>query len=195
LAGALFRVAVAAGLVYAAGFGIFLLTLPEPNAIDPDTVSADAIVALTGQDRRLAAAIDLLERGAGKRLLISGVNPSTTKSELRELLAAGPTFDCCADLGFTALDTRGNAQETADWAAAHGYKSIILVTGYDHMPRSLLEFAAEMPDVALVPYPVGRPEESDLTNLRFSRLNSEYAKYLASWVRLSLSPRAAAATS
>ena len=50
---------------------------------------------------------------------------------------AAQRFDCCADLGFMAADTHGNAQETADWARAHRYKSLIVVTANYHMPRSL----------------------------------------------------------
>lgn len=195
LAGTLLRLTGAAILLYAGGFAAFLFTLPDPDGVDPDRVAADAIVVLTGQERRLTAAVNLLERGAGRRLLITGVNPHATKRELRELFGGGRAFDCCADLGFEAVDTRGNAHEAAEWVAAHGYQSLIVVTGYDHMPRSLLEFRAEMPNVTFIPYPVGRMVGSDLTDGRLSRLNGEYAKYLASWVRLSLIRRQASAAS
>ena len=53
------------------------------------------------------------------------------------------------------------------------------------MPRSLVEFGAQMPDVKLVPYPVA----ADIANIsswqRLRRLHGEYAKYLASVVRTS----------
>ncbi len=83
---------------YAVGFSLFVLNLPRP-AEDPGS-NADAIVALTGEGGRLAPAVLLLEHGGGKRLLITGVNKSTTKRNLKSLLQdAGTAFDCCADLG------------------------------------------------------------------------------------------------
>jgi len=113
-------------LLLGIGFGRFLVNLP-PAASDL-TAQADGIVALTGEGSRLAPAVTLLEKGSGKRLLITGVNPQTSKPYLKKLLHGGDAFDCCADLGFTALDTRGNAQEAAKWASARSYHSLIIVT-------------------------------------------------------------------
>jgi uncharacterized SAM-binding protein YcdF (DUF218 family) len=180
------------GALYGIGFLIFLVTLPDPDEMNPDAVAADAIVVLTGEGLRLPIAVELLQRGAGKRLLISGVNPSIDKNELRGPLGGGPAFECCTDLGFDAADTRGNAVETANWARTHGYQSLVVVTGYDHMPRSLLELSTQMPEIELIPYPVGQPEGQNLIDRRLPRLNSEYAKYLASWVRITLTNREAA---
>ncbi len=112
---------------------------------------ADGIVVLTGGDTRLDRAAALFESGVGKRLLISGVDQATTKETLKHLVHGGPRFDCCADLGYAAEDTRGNAQETADWAQRHHFHSLILVTARYHMPRSLQEFSAAMPDVHFCP--------------------------------------------
>ena len=170
-------------IVYLLGFLIFATSLPETPA---EVKRADGIVALTGGGARLDAAESLLESGFGKRLLISGVNPGTSKKDLRVLAHAGPRFDCCADLGFVAADTHGNAAETAQWVRTHDYRSIIVVTANYHMRRSLNEFSADMPGVRLEPYPV-TPDGIDLAGwwhnphaLRL--LNSEYAKYLASFV-------------
>ncbi len=169
-------------VAYALGFALFVLNLPRP-AVDPAS-NADAIVALTGEGGRLAPAVLLLEHGGGKRLLITGVNKATTKRSLKSLLQdAGKAFDCCADLGFAATDTRGNAEEAAIWARSHNYRSLIVVTTSYHMPRSLAEFGAQMPDVKLVPFPV--PEERNPTPWQtFRRLHGEYAKFLASLVRI-----------
>jgi len=169
--------------LYVIGFVIFATSLPQTST---QVRHADAIVALTGGGARLDAAESLLESGFGKRLLISGVNPGTTKKDLRVIAHAGPRFDCCADLGFKAADTHGNASETAQWVHTHGYRSVIVVTANYHMRRSLNEFAADMPGVRLEPYPVA-PDGIDLADwwhnshaLRL--LNAEYAKYLASFV-------------
>jgi uncharacterized SAM-binding protein YcdF (DUF218 family) len=111
---------------------------------------------------------------------------------LKHLVHGGPRFDCCADLGYAAEDTRGNAQETADWARAHNFHRLILVTARYHMPRSLQEFSAEMPGVQLMPYPVEQ-ESIDLANWwehprTIFLLHREYAKYLVSLVTTSMAP-------
>jgi len=182
-------------LAYAIGFLVFATTLPQT----PDRLAkADAIVALTGGDARLDAAVSLLETGAGKRLLITGVNSTTTKNELKQLAHGGARFECCADLGFSAVNTRGNASEAAIWTRAHRYHSLILVTAAYHMPRSLAEFGARMPGIKLVPYPV-QPDDVDLNDwwrdghaLRL--LQVEYVKYLASlFVTHMLTPKDRAA--
>jgi len=167
--------------VYIGGFLVFIFALP-PTPARP--VQADGIVALTGGDSRLDAAVALLEEGAGRRLLISGVDPVNTKAYLKRLVHGGPRFDCCVDLGFADLSTRGNAAEAAAWTRRHGYRSIIVVTANYHMPRSLHEFAAAMPGVRLYPYPVQEDDVdvgswwNDTHTLRV--LHLEYAKYLGS---------------
>ncbi|HEY4123138.1 MAG TPA: YdcF family protein [Rhizomicrobium sp.] len=177
----LFSLITLGAIAYVAGLFLFVDDVAKPP---PEPHRADAIVALTGGELRVDRAAALLEQGLGKRLLISGVDPSATKADLKRLAHGKRRFDCCADLGFVAADTRGNAQETADWAGAHNYKSLIVVTANYHMPRTLTEFTAAMPGMKLQPYPV-KPEDIDFVHwwrnphtLRL--LNGEYAKYLAS---------------
>lgn len=173
-------VIAAAAVAVLAGFVAFVGSLPEPGGatIQP----ADGIVALTGEGGRLIPAMNLLEEGLGQRLLISGVNQATSKSSLKNLLHGGELFDCCVDLGFTAVDTRGNAEETARWVRAHHYRSLIIVTVDYHMPRSLVEFGLAMPGVTLLPYPVA--DAIDAPNFQTARrLSGEYLKYLASSAR------------
>jgi uncharacterized SAM-binding protein YcdF (DUF218 family) len=183
----LFRAGVWLLGLYALGFALFVGSLPRPASAPGK--GADAIVALTGEGGRLAPAVSLLERGGGERLLITGVNQATSKRNLRDLLEnAGEAFDCCADLGFAATDTRGNAREAAEWARAHDYRSLIVVTNSYHMPRSLAEFSARMPGIELIPFPV--PSERDPTPWQsLRRLHAEYAKYLASIARITVHRR------
>ncbi|HEY3800716.1 MAG TPA: YdcF family protein [Caulobacteraceae bacterium] len=151
----------------------------------PDPPSADGVVALTGgSDQRLAAALQLLQAGKAKRMLISGVNSEVTRAQLQLVMgAAKPTFDCCVDLGFTAENTVGNARETAGWARQHGFKTLILVTADYHMPRARLELASAMPEATIYPYPVATTELRAgswwKTPQSAERLTLEYAKYLA----------------
>ncbi len=170
-------------LAYGAGFVVFVSSLPRTPA---SPTPADAIVALTGGDARLDTAVSLLEHGAARRLLISGVHPTTTKAILKKLAHGGRRFDCCADLGFAAANTHGNATEAAGWMKAHRFHSLILVTARYHMPRSLTEFSADLPGARIEPYPVD-PESIDLSgwwhNGRALRvLHGEYAKYLVSLI-------------
>ncbi len=174
---------VALPFLYACGFAVFMAGLPD--LAKSNAVKADAIVVLTGDGDRLTPAVTLLDEGGGSRLLISGVNKITTKHELKVLLHGGYSFDCCVDLGFTAADTRGNAEETARWANEHHYASLIVVTAAYHMPRSLLEFGVEMPGVKLVPYPVATEALGAPAWQNMRQLHVEYVKYLASLMRIS----------
>lgn len=148
-----FRVAALVFVLAALGFPIFVWSLSRASA---DPGSADAIVALTGGEGRLQAGLELLEHGKGDRLLISGVHSETTRDEL--FAAVGGTMPsraaCCVDLGRGAVDTISNAEETAAWVTEHKFGSIIVVTASYHMPRSLMELQAVLPDTKLVAYPV-----------------------------------------
>ena len=146
---------------------------------------ADGVVVLTGASNvRLEAATKLLEAGKGKRLLISGVNREASRDDVLGVTkAVRPIYDCCVDLGYAAADTVGNASESAEWAKAKDYHSLIVVTADYHMPRSMLELHAAMPDVALHPYPV---VTESLNAHRWwkggtsaRRMIVEYCKYLA----------------
>jgi uncharacterized SAM-binding protein YcdF (DUF218 family) len=168
----------------------------------PDPGRAQGIVALTGgSNQRLQAAMDLLQDARGRRLLISGVYRKTTREDVRHAARAvdGPIYDCCVDLGFEAIDTLGNARETAEWARARGYSRLILVTADYHMPRALLELKGAMPKVRLTPYPVqtgdmdARIWWKSPQGLRLMAL--EYSKYLVILAReavLNMGPRISA---
>lgn len=175
----------AAGVVvlYLAGFVLFMAMLPEPVA-ETKVAHADGIVALTGEDARLAPAVTLLEEGVAPRLLISGVFPGTTKSDLKDLTHGGARFDCCADLGFAARDTGGNAREAAHWVRNHRFRSLIVVTASYHMPRSLVEFEAAMPNVKLIAFPVETDPVKPTFLKRWYRLQGEYAKFLLTEVAI-----------
>ena len=175
-------------LGYGLAFVLFVSSLPAAPAELP---KADGIVALTGGDERLDAAVSLLEHGVGKRLLVSGVSQETTKETVGKLSEGGPRFECCADIGYAAEDTHGNAEEAAEWAHAHHFASLVVVTGRYHMPRTLREFAARMPGITLIPYPVNQSRINLsgwwLHSRTVSLLHREFVKYLASLVTTRLS--------
>jgi uncharacterized SAM-binding protein YcdF (DUF218 family) len=181
---ALLALVLAAALGWAGGLVVFAERVAHSTpAADPP--AADGIVALTGgSSLRIAAAVGLLEQGLAERLLISGVNPETTRAELRQTVGgARRAFDCCVDLGFQAENTVGNAKETAAWAAYHRYRSLIVVTADYHMPRALLELRAAMPGAELRAYPVATQSLDARRWWRSQsaarRMTVEYCKYLA----------------
>ncbi|MCC7266936.1 MAG: YdcF family protein [Caulobacteraceae bacterium] len=185
-------------MIWAVGLMAFAARVDRSTPA-PDPAPADGVVALTGaaSNQRIAAATRLLEAEKAKRMLVSGVNRDATREDIRGLSkAARRLYDCCVDLGFTAATTLGNAEETAEWARANRYKSLIVVTADYHMPRALLELRAANPGVDLQSYPVATPV-LDAANWwksgRGARLMIvEYSKYLAILGRetlLSLGPR------
>ena len=179
---------IAAGAI-ALGAGFFrYVSLVPMNEIPLDR-KADGIVALTGGPDRISDAVELLAAGRGKRLLITGVNPTTKMEELIHLLPRHEQmFNCCVDLDRSALNTIGNAIATRGWARERGFTSLVVVTSRFHMPRALAELEHQLPDVVLIPYPVV-PERQRAdpwwTNFSAARaLAYEYLKYVAALLRM-----------
>ncbi len=171
-------------LVFIWGVGLMAFAARvDRYAPSPEPPAADGIVALTGaSDIRIAQGMRLLEADKGRRMLVSGVDRAATREDVRGVIRAyGKLYDCCVDLGFQAESTLGNAQETAEWARAHRFRSLVVVTSDFHMPRALVELRAALPGAQLHPYPV----ETDLDSQRWWRsgkvarlLTLEYSKYL-----------------
>jgi uncharacterized SAM-binding protein YcdF (DUF218 family) len=157
---------------------------------------ADGIVVLTGAASRIPDAIELLAAERGKRLLITGVHRATSASEIARLTPLySKYFNCCIDLDKSALNTFGNALETRRWAREHNFNSLIIVTSNWHMPRAMAEVAHQLPDAALIAYPVmsekvkSEPWWQSLDTARF--LFAEYLKYLFALTRMGLDPDSA----
>lgn len=176
-------------LVAAAATAGFLFFADSVASLQPPTnPRADAIVVLTGGFQRIDQAVELLKTGAGKRLLISGVHPSTTGGQIRRnTQSSADLFNCCVDIGHDAIDTIGNANETASWIRDNGYRSILVVTNNYHMPRSLLELRRANPGIEFIAYPV---VNSDLKSTNWLRnpmvlktILSEYLKLTAATIR------------
>jgi uncharacterized SAM-binding protein YcdF (DUF218 family) len=155
-------------------------------------------VVLTGGTARVSDALELLASGHGKRLLITGVYPGTTTTDIaRETAEYSRYLKCCVDLDYSALNTLGNAVETRRWTRDRGFHSLIVVTSAYHMPRALAEIAHQLPDVTLIPYPVVSDRlrvepwwsSGDTTRL----VLSEYFKYLFAKVRMRFDTVAASA--
>ena len=174
-------------ILFLGGFALFATHVGQ-MATPENPPAADAIIVLTGGQARVDAAVYLLKSGKGERLLISGVNPSTSIATLRAATGGDKAlFSCCVDIDRAALDTIGNAEESAKWVNNHAYGRVIVVTNNYHMPRSLLEMGRLLGAAKLRPYPVVNTRLDDgvwMTKPDALRvLFTEYTKYLASLAR------------
>jgi len=179
----------AAASLLVLGFFIFASIVTRSPALG--NPHADGIVVLTGEGRRIAEGARLLDEGRAQRMLISGVFRRTGKKALIEISGLPEDkFDCCVDIGYTALDTVGNANETRAWAQSRGYNSLIVVTASYHMPRSLAELSLAMPTAELIPHPVvpgNFPPTRWWLNASVTRtLISEYFKFLPTVAHLTI---------
>jgi len=181
-------------LVLGGGLIWFLFHVPAKEiALDRN---ADGIVVLTGGASRISDAIELLAEGRGKRLLISGVHRATSSAEIARIV---PRYEglvsCCVDLDHSAINTVGNAVETRRWVKERGFRSLIVVTSAYHMPRTMAELAKQMPDIALVPFPVVTERlrnEPWWASAQTARLIlTEYAKFIVAQLRMRIDPTAA----
>jgi len=180
------------------GFVWFMDRVPGEEAA-PDR-KAEGIVVLTGGAARINDAIELLAAERGHRLLITGVNPTTHTAELARLTPRyGRLFSCCIDLDHSALNTSGNAIETRRWTRERGFRSLLVVTSAYHMPRAIAELSHELPDVALIEFPVltererAEPWWSNPTSARL--VISEYLKFVYAVIRMHVAPEPRAAGS
>lgn len=158
-------------LAYGAGLAWFIWALPTPAGAE----QTDGIVVVTGGRGRLDRGFELIERGAARRLLISGVADVVRPEELAaEYQISMRLLRCCVDLGRAATDTRTNGQEVADWVAQRNMRSIRLVTNDWHMRRARKEIAWRIGSGTRV---VADAVPSDPG---FRRLFIEYNKFLIS---------------
>jgi uncharacterized SAM-binding protein YcdF (DUF218 family) len=188
------RAAVVATLavVFVAAAAGFVAFLAQLRGVETQPArNADGIVVLTGGSSRVSDAMELLAGGYGKRLLISGVHPTSAASDISRRLPDNQSLlGCCVDLDYSAINTRSNAAETKRWVRERGFKSLIVVTSNYHMPRAIVEMSHAMPDVTLIPFAVvgdkWRDEPWWTSGATFRLLLSEYAKYVAVEVRVRL---------
>ena len=154
------------------GFLWFAIALPQPAGAE----KTDAIVVPTGSGGRIPRGLEMLREGAARRMLVTGVDANVRPQEFAaEYDAAPQLMDCCVTLGFSALDTRGNARETAEWVREHKVRSIRIVTADWHMRRAALELSAALPGNERVVRDAVQTEPS------LWILFLEYHKLLATW--------------
>jgi len=172
--------------------GQFALFAHKVSTVEvPRSVHADAIVVLTGGHARVREAVRLLEEGRANRLLISGVHPGTTREQLAVVTASTmPLETASVDLDRVALNTAGNAAETANWVRKNGFSSLLVVTSAYHLPRAEAEFSGALPNVELIAYPVFSKDLRLDTWYRepvtIRLLMREYVKYILARLRITV---------
>lgn len=153
------------------GFLWFVLALPGPAGAE----QTDAVIVPTGGAGRIARGLAVLDEGLDDRLLVSGVDPEVRASEFAaEFGVSDARMDCCVTLGFSAVDTRTNASETAKWVAQNEVGSLRLVTSDWHMRRAAGELDRALPRHVTV------IRDAVPTEGHFTVLFLEYHKLLAS---------------
>lgn len=156
------------------GFLWFAVALPQPADRAEQT---DAIVVPTGGGGRIQHGLSLLGERAAGRMLVTGVDADVPPREFAAQYAVTPALmSCCVTLGYDALDTRGNARETATWVREGEVRSIRLVTSDWHMRRAALELSRSLPSGVVVLRDAVRTEPS------LWILFLEYHKLIASWL-------------
>lgn len=167
------RVLAAPLIVWALGFIWFAVALPQPA---PQS-HTDAIVVPTGSGGRIQRGLEMLQLGAAEKMLVTGVDSTVQPGEFQaEFEVPQEVMDCCVTLGFAALDTRGNARETAQWLEQQDYGSLRLVTADWHMRRAALELRQQLPEDISITRDAVHSQPSLKT------LFLEYHKLIAVWV-------------
>jgi uncharacterized SAM-binding protein YcdF (DUF218 family) len=167
--------------------GLLRFAATIPHVVEDAETPTEAIVVLTGGSERFTTGLRLLAQDKAGRMFVSGVHPDVDVGQL--LVVAGePSPDLAEriETGHAALDTAGNAAETAGWMQRRGYHSLRLVTSHYHMPRSLAEFRRALPEVRVIPHPVFSSSAAKTAwwqrPATIALVISEYNKYLLSWL-------------
>lgn len=158
-------------LIWSLGFVWFASALPQPL----DDIVTDAIIVPTGGPGRIDRGLAMLQAQNAPAMLVTGVDRNVTPDEFAaEFGVPMQWMDCCITLGYSALDTRGNANETARWVTERGVRTLRLVTTDWHMRRVRGELRRVLSDDIVI------AEDAVASQPSFSTLFLEYHKLIAS---------------
>lgn len=158
-------------LAWVFGFVWFVAAAPGPAG----EIETDAVIVTTGAAGRIQRGIEVLDEGLAEKMLVSGVDPEVTPTEFAtEFGVSRRQMRCCIELGFAAVDTRGNAAEIAQWVMQQKVRTVRLVTSDWHMLRAASELDRKLPDHILV------IRDAVPSDLRIKTWLVEYHKFGAS---------------
>ena len=140
------------------------------------------VVVLTGGKNRIEKGVDILSKGYGDKLLISGVfMPSEIEAKFSLEKEKKELFKCCVSFDQRSKNTYENAEEVVKWLNENkDIKSIILVSSYYHLPRSIMIFEKKIESDVKI-YPTPAIQKINFKNQPFFQLKliiSEYFKVL-----------------
>jgi uncharacterized SAM-binding protein YcdF (DUF218 family) len=124
-------------LIWTVGLIVFASMIPRE--LPPPFTRYDAMIALTGGEKRIPFAVELMRRHKAEALLISGVGDGFRVEEVDRTIT--PDLRARITYGMQARSTLGNARETRDWLRDHpNHRRVLIVTANYHMPRTQLLF-------------------------------------------------------
>jgi uncharacterized SAM-binding protein YcdF (DUF218 family) len=112
-----------------------------PPAESSPPKHADVVVVLSGDRKRLPAALELIRSGVAPTLAISSADRTRNWQVARELCTSG-SYRGARVLCFNAVpySTQGEARSVRGLALSHGWRSIAIVTSTFHLTRAKLLF-------------------------------------------------------
>jgi uncharacterized SAM-binding protein YcdF (DUF218 family) len=119
------------GLVLLGEFTFFL----KMTHSGPVLEKADLIAVFTGEGGRVEEGYRLANQGYGGHLVVSRASPQSLEYYRKKLSPSNAFETLVEDKSRTTFE---NALHTRWIMSEHGMRSVILVTSWDHMPRSYL---------------------------------------------------------
>lgn len=183
-------------LAWFIGYMLFLFNI-DMNRISPENINPlkeryDAIIVTTGGSNRVKTGFELLQKGAARKLFISGTHPDAPPKEVVKssgVEISKKLLKCCVTFGRSAIDTKTNAREVKAWLEENeDVKAILLVTSDYHMPRTLMEFKPVLSSVRVKPVSVRSSLSSGNTWEYFQVTFIEYNKTLITWINTHILP-------
>ena len=170
------------------GYAAFVISVLQIPVADENTIT-DAIVVLTGGDKRVETGLNLFGGGKAAHLLITGVHPDASEADiLRQWKGENALPPCCLTLGYKATTTTQNAEETREFLQDKNFASIRLVTADFHMNRALLEFRHALPGIEIIPNPIRQPDATVDKEWFWVVCFLEYHKTVLRWMALLFTP-------
>ncbi len=144
----------------------------------------DGIAILTGGKGRIKEGLNLLEKNAEAKLIISGVDKKVT---LKTITKKNNIFNNIY-LDKKSKSTIENAIQITSWAKMLNLSKIKVITSYYHMPRSILFLKHYGKNITFIPHPVRSKNQKYNNRIDYFKLDvflfEEYAKYLLSFLIL-----------
>ena len=156
-------------------------TFPKKLYLNNPSQKSDSvgIIVLTGGKNRIEKGLDLLSKGYGNKLLISGVfMPTEIEAKFSLEKEKNELFKCCVFFDEKSKNTLENSQEVDKWLSENEeIKSIILVSSYYHLPRSIMIFEKKINSNVKI-YPKPAIQNINFRNQFFFHIRLIISEYL-----------------